>query len=98
MRHRGPVVAMLRYQNPHSRGHRATFQTVSKERSRKPLFTLSDAYALGPVLRRASMVNAGQGQPTCRDDEGCALLPDQSPLQCKNLPRVHLDLRIAETA
>jgi hypothetical protein len=45
-----------------------------------------------------SIVNLGQGRLTCTDDEGCAPLPDQSPLQCKNPPMVHLDLGIAETA
>ncbi len=58
--------------------------------------------SLSSVKRYARMVpfifNARQGQPTCRDDEDCAPLPVQSPLQCKNPPMVHPDLRIAETA
>jgi hypothetical protein len=45
-----------------------------------------------------SIVNLGQGQLRCTDDEGCAPLPDQSLLQCKNPPMVHPDLGIAETA
>jgi hypothetical protein len=35
MGHRGPVVAILRYQNLRSGGYRATFQTVSRETVRK---------------------------------------------------------------
>src|SRR5215213_7747351 len=45
-----------------------------------------------------SVVNSGQAQPTCTDDEGCVPLPDRSPLQCKNPPMVYPDLGIAETA
>src|SRR5215218_6935501 len=35
------------------------------------------------------IVNLGQGQPTCRDDEGCAPLPYRSPPKCKNQPMAH---------
>src|SRR5215204_7181064 len=35
MGHRGPVLVVLCCQSPRSRGHRATFQTVSKSSSRK---------------------------------------------------------------
>ena len=44
-----------------------------------------------------SIVNRGQGRPRCTDDS-CAPLPDRSLLQRKNLPTVHPDLGIAETA
>ena len=44
------------------------------------------------------IVNLGQGRQMCRDDEGCAPLPDRSLLQRKNLPTVHPDLGIGETA
>jgi hypothetical protein len=44
------------------------------------------------------VVNSGQGQPMCRDDEGCALLPDQSPPKCKNPPMARPGQRIDETA
>ena len=44
-----------------------------------------------------SIVNRGQGRPRCTDDEGAMLAPDRS-LQRKNLPTVHPDLGIAETA
>jgi hypothetical protein len=41
------------------------------------------------------ILNTGQGQLTCKDDEGCAPLPDRSLPQCKNLPTVHPHLGIA---
>src|SRR5215218_6577929 len=62
------------------------------------LFGVSFSSAKRYASMVPSIVNLGQGQPTCTDDEGCAPLPDQSPLQCKTRPMVHLDLRIAETA
>src|SRR5215216_1474195 len=71
---------------------------ADKECSRKPISSLADPYGLGPGLTRASIVNSGQGQQTCTDDEGCAPLPDQSPLHSKTRPMEHPDLMIAETA
>src|SRR5215207_994782 len=43
-----------------------------------------------------STVNLGQGQPTCRDDEGCAPPPDRSPPKCNNPPRARPRQQIAE--
>src|ERR671910_3655238 len=44
------------------------------------------------------VVNLGQGQPTCRDDEGCAPPPDRSPPKCNNPPMARPRQQIAETA
>jgi len=56
--------------------------------SRRTRDEKADAYlfkvSLSSIKRYARMipfiVNSRQGQPTCRGDEGCAPLPDQSPL------------------
>src|SRR5215212_6916078 len=44
------------------------------------------------------VVSSGQARQTCKDDEGCAPLPDRSLLQCKNQPMGLPDPGIAETA
>jgi hypothetical protein len=44
------------------------------------------------------VVYLGQGQPTCRDDEGCAPPPDRSPPKCNNPPMARPGQQIAETA
>jgi hypothetical protein len=68
-----------------------------KERGQR-LFGLS-LFSVSPYAREVpSTVNSGQVRLTCRDDEGCAPLPGRSLPQCKNLPMVHPDPGIAETA
>src|SRR5918995_4492047 len=68
-----------------------------KERGQR-LFGLS-LFSVSPYARVVpSTVNSWQVRLTCRDDEGCAPLPDQSLPQCKNPPMVHPVLRIGETA
>src|SRR5215211_3678824 len=58
--------------------------------------------SLSSIKRYARMVpfivNSGQGQPPCRGDEGCAPLPDQSPLWCKTQPMARPAQRIVEAA
>jgi hypothetical protein len=51
------------------------------------------------VHRRVpSIVTLGQRQPTCRDGEDCAPLPDQSLPKCKNPPMARPRQQFAETA
>src|SRR5215207_10272750 len=45
-----------------------------------------------------SIVNLEQARLTCRDDEGCAPLPDQSLPKCSNLPMARPRQQFAETA
>jgi hypothetical protein len=58
--------------------------------------------SLSSVKRYARMVpfivNSRQARPTCRGDEGCAPLPDQSPLWCKTQPMARPAQQIAEAA
>src|SRR5919107_769816 len=45
-----------------------------------------------------SIVNLGQGRPTCRDGEDCAPPPDRSLPKCNNPPMVLPRQQFAETA
>jgi hypothetical protein len=62
------------------------------------LFGVSFSSVKRYARKLSSMVNSGQAQPTCTDDDCCASLPGRSPLHSNNLPMARPSQRIAETA